>query len=555
MDRRDRLRMSYTAMLLRSYSRKMQDGSGVIDRFQDLLRKGEEVQRATLARILERNADTCYGRRFDFGDIDDYDSYRRQVPIVSYDDLRPYVERMLEGEKDVLIAGAPSYFSTTSGSTAEPKFIPGTQANITAGCDALLARNAILRRDHPQAFEGQPLYIVGSAAEGKTKAGVTYGAMTGFSYHSGQIGFSKPPFPYGVFTLSDYAARYRTILRLALAAEDLSAIFVYNPSTLRLLFELAASDWDELLDEMATGGLSPSVEAPESIAEELAAALPPAPERAARLRELRDAGPRAWWPKLSVLVCWKGGSLGFYLDDLRRWIGDLPVRDLGILASEAVMTIPVDDDTAGGVLLPESCFFEFVPMAGEDRDPRGCWQLEVGDSYRILLTTYGGLYRYDLADVVRVERFEGQMPVLSFLHRAGRVHSFTGEKLTEQHVTEAVSIAVASTGMRLAGFTAVPVWEHTPFYELQVELASEVSRSQRRRFVTTVEEALCRVNVEYASKRHSGRLGAAALALVPAGSFLRLRRERSREDAQYKEAHLMTGAQTGTGFEILERVS
>jgi len=555
MDRATRLRMDYTAMLLRAYSRRMQDAPGEVAAFEAKLREPRHWQESTLAGILTANATTEYGRRHGFATLAGYAEYRRRVPVVGYEDLRPAIERMLAGERDLLVRGAPSYFSTTSGATADPKFIPGAQGSIVAGCEAILARNACLRRDHPRAFAGRALFIVGNAAEGRTAAGASYGAMTGFGYYAGQIGFPGRPFPYEVFTLRDYATRYRTILRLALAARDLSAISVYNPSTLLLLLEKAAGIWDQLIEEIAAGGLPVGLDAPEEVRAALLPELGPDPDRAAELAALRDAGPRAWWPRLAVLLCWKGGSLSFYFEELRRWIGDLPVRDLGILASEAVVTIGVDDTTAGGVLLPESAFFEFVPEDGEDREPRGAWELEDGARYRLLLTTHGGLYRYDLADVVRVERHHFASPVLTFLHRAGRVHSFTGEKLTEHQVTLAVRAAAAAAGLRLASFTAIPQWGLPPRYELRAELAEGEERERCPLFARLLDEELKKVNLEYAGKRDSGRLAAAGLVLVAAGGFEALRRRRTAQDAQYKEVHLVCDPGLAPQLEILETVS
>lgn len=551
LDRGTQLRMAYTAMLLRGYQRRMDDAAGVLAAFEAPLRDPRATQEATLRAILGRNAATEYGRRHRFDEVSGHEDYRARVPVVSYDDLSPFVQRMLAGEPDVLVAGVASYFCTTSGSSAAPKFIPGTQQGILAGGEGILARNAYLRRDHPAAFAGRPLFVVGSAAEGRTQAGVAYGAMTGFGYHIGHAGFRGRPFPYEVFTLADYATRYHCILRLALAAADLSAAFVYNPSTLLLLLQTARRDWDGLVDDIEAGRLRPGLELPDEVRAALEPALVADPERARALRPLRDHGPRAWWPGLAALLCWKGGSAGFYLDDLRAQLDGLPVRDLGIVASEAMLTLAVDDETAGGVLIPTTGFFEFVPAQGDEDAPAlGCWELERGGEYRVLVTTHGGLYRYDLGDVVRVERRHFEMPVLRFLQRAGRVYSFTGEKLTETQVTLAVRAAANACGLALAGFTTAPTWGRPPRYEVRAEVAGGPGPAECRRFAGLIESELQAVNIEYASKRDSGRLERVGLVLVKPGSFEKLRRERG-QDAQYKETHLLPAAATACEMDVV----
>jgi hypothetical protein len=132
--------MDYTAMLLRSYGRRMTDPAGVVAAFAARLDDPRRAQEETLRAILARHAGCEYGRRHGFADVAGYHDYRERVPTVDYEDLRPHVERMVAGEADVLVKGAASYFSTTSGSTAAPKFVPGTQQSIAAGCDAILAR-------------------------------------------------------------------------------------------------------------------------------------------------------------------------------------------------------------------------------------------------------------------------------------------------------------------------------------------------------------------------------------------------------------------------------
>lgn len=536
MDHASRLRLGYTEMLLKTYSRRMERPEEVLSAFEAKCASPREAQLETLRVILRRNADTAFGRAHGFAAIRDVDAYRAAVPMIAYDDLAPWIERAVAGESDVLTRGPVSYFSTTSGTTSTPKFIPGTQQTIVAGCEAMLARNTYLLRHHPQAFDGTPLFIVGNANEGKTAKGVGYGAMTGFGYHVGHMGFKGSRLPYEIFTIADSRARYYCILRMALARPELSAIVAYNPSTLVLLFENARAQWEQLVRDVREGTLSVDVE--DDVREAVAPLLVPDPQRADALAALCDAGPRAWWPKLAVIVCWKGGALGFYLRELERWTGDLPVRDLGVLASEAVLTIPVDDVTAGGVLLPDTGFFEFIPE--RSTTPLCAWELEVGRSYRVIVTTHGGLYRYDLGDIVRVERKHFDMPVLSFLHRAGRVYSFTGEKLTELQVTLAVRAAADRQRVALTSFTAVPVWNRPPRYDVFVEGESELD-------ATLIDEQLCAANIEYASKRESGRLGAAGVVRVPAGTFATLRRARAF-DAQYKETHLATDPSFAANF-------
>lgn len=533
MDRASRLRMSYTEMLLRAYARKMMDACGVVTAHERVFEKPRPALEGVLRGILESNASSEYGRAHGFAGLRSYDEFRERVPVVAYDDIHPLVERMVAGERDVLVRGAASYFSTTSGSTATPKFLPGTQATISAGCEATLARNAYLRRDHPLAVAGRPLVLVGSMAEGTTAAGVPFGAMTGFGYHVAHMGFEGERLPYEIFTVPDYEARYYAILRFALAARDLSAILVYNPSTVLRLLEAAPAWWDDLVRDVADGRLR------DEVARLGVAPPPPDPERARELEAAGPGDPRGWWPRLRVLLCWRGGAASFYVEALRPLLGDLPVRELGLLASEAMVSVATDDHR-GSVLLPMTGFFEFVPEGEDAQAARPAWSLDVGACYRLLVTTPGGLYRYDLADVVRVNGHHREMPRIEFLHRAGRVYSFTGEKLTEYQVTGAVRAAADACRVDLVSFTAVPTWGRPPFYEVLAEPHSPPRRDEWARLSSVIDDELQGVNMEYAGKRASGRLAGVRLTAVATGTFEKLRRDKRHGDAQYKEVHLAT---------------
>src|SRR6185295_3758746 len=110
----------------------------------------------------------------------------------------------------------------------------------------------------------------------------------------------------------------------------------------------------------------------------------------------------------------------------------------------------------------------------------------------------------------------------------------TGEKLTELDVTEAVRIASDRAAIRLRGFTAVPVWDRPPRYDVLVEPMETMADAERERLAQFIDEAMSTVNMEYASKRDSLRLGRTGVVLVGRGAYEQLRRARPAQDAQYK---------------------
>ena len=222
----------------------------------------------------------------------------------------------------------------------------------------------------------------------------------------------------------------------------------------------------------------------------LTAGLTPNPARADELQAIlkRDGAltPTAVWPNLRLVSCWKGGTMPLYLRKLPAVFSDVPVRDLGYMASEGRGATPLVNSGAAGVLNVTSHFFEFVPEEQRD-DPNQTFltadQLESNREYYIYFSTSAGLYRYDINDVVRVVDFYRNTPVIQFVRKGQGMTSITGEKLTESQVTGALLDAVESGGHDVQHFTACVQWGEPPRYALYAELGDSMTTDRSREFL------------------------------------------------------------------------
>jgi len=271
--------------------------------------------------------------------------------------------------------------------------------------------------------------------------------------------------------------------------------------------------------------------------------------------------PREIWPNLRLLSCWKGGTMPLYLRKLPDVYGDLPVRDLGYMASEGRGATPLVNSGAGGVLNVTSHFFEFLPEAERD-DPSPTFltadELESNQEYFIYFTTSAGLYRYDINDVVRVVDFYRQTPVVQFVRKGQGMTNITGEKLTESQVTGALVDSVESGDFDVHHFTAAVEWGEPPRYAFYAELGESMVRERIAELVGAIDRSLSARNIEYEAKRESQRLGAPVLRRVPAGTYQALRQKRVAEgapEAQVKIPQLSTDMEFGAKLEVLEEVS
>jgi hypothetical protein len=240
--------------------------------------------------------------------------------------------------------------------------------------------------------------------------------------------------------------------------------------------------------------------------------------------------PRDYWPKNCLLGNWMGGSVGAYLRHYPRYFGTLPLRDVGLIASEGRMTIPLEDDTPSGVLDITSHYFEFIPEEEADQPQAtvlAAHELQEGRSYYILPTTAFGLYRYDIHDLVRVTGFHNSTPLVEFLSKGASFANLTGEKLSEYHVAQAMVEVLRELDLTLTAYTLAPCWhDELPYYGLFVEQGDLAGPEQGERLAEVLDGRLRRANIEYAAKRESLRLGPVQLRMVPTGTWAAWDRQR-----------------------------
>ena len=516
---------------------------------QPSLEHPEEAQLALLRRFLGANRETDFGRRHGFARMSTVADYRSGVPIGDYEAFRPWVDRMAQGEHGVLTAEEPYMFAVTSGTTGQPKLVPVTPSarRAVSRLTAMWIYHCLL--GHAKALDRKALVIVSPSVDGYTDGGIPFGSASGYIYQHASWAIRRTyALPYALFSVADYEAKYYSIMRFSIQ-RDVSFVITPNPSTIVKLLAVADQRREELIRDVRDGTLSRQVEIEPALRAVLQARLRPDAARAAALeRIVHETGfldPRAYWPYLALVGCWRGGSVGVALDRLRAWLRpDAPFRDIGFLASEAQMTVPISDEGAGGVLAVDTNFYEFVP---EDEmgtaEPRvlTAGQLEEGDCYYILLTTPSGLYRYDINDVVRVRGFHGRTPIIEFARKGRDMVSLTGEKLHVGQIIEAVTEARRATGIDVEHFRAIGNAEESR-YDLRLELGGADPLDEAlAAFGRAVDEHLARLNIEYDQKRRSGRLGPLRVQVMPQGWHARRREAklaRGGRDVQFKDALL-----------------
>lgn len=523
------------------------------------------VQERVLLRYLARNRDTEYGKRYDFASVRSTADFRKGTPLVTYNAILPYIERMKQGTGNLLTVDKVIYFGITSGTSGNQKFIPVTKYSLRAKDDVTNLWAYYTYRDHPRMLDGKILAIVSPEIKGHTEAGIPYGPEDGHAYNNmPEIIQRSYALPYEVFSIDDYDARYYTILRIAMA-QDVTILDTLNPSTLVLMCCRIEGLAERIIGDIRRGTLDASLAIRPDIREAIERALKPDPKKADELARLRaEHGkllPKHFWPHLELIECWKGGTVKTCLRDLPQYFGDVAVRDFGCLSTESRSSIPVSDKGSGGVLAVDSNFYEFIPkedIGAKERRTLLCDEVEDGKEYLLVVTTAAGLYRYDMDDIVKVSGFFNKTPVIEFIQKAHNAVSITGEKVYEAHIVEAVRRAVEKNTVSLRSYCAYAETAEVPRYVFLVELDGLPSRADKERFLASIEEELRRENSEYDDLRKQQLLRVPLLKVTTPGAFEKYRSarvSRGAHETQFKMPRLALGTDIAKEFTVTEEVA
>jgi hypothetical protein len=444
------------------------------------------AQVALLRNILAANADSDFGRTHGFANIDTVERFRARVPIRDYEELRPFIDRAAAGEAGVLTSEPVIAFEETGGSASGRKLIPYTPAALAAFRAAVLPWLGDLAQRRPETFQGRAYAALSPVARAPrvTAGGIPIGLPSEGAYLGADLAaalVSVLAVPLDVAHVRDVEQWRFLTLRCLVAAADLSFVSVWSPTFLIGLIEALPALAEPLVKSIHDGG---EIAADPERARVIGAAL-------AR----RPIDTQLLWPRLATVSAWADGASRPYARRLRDLFAHAALQPKGLLATEGAVTIPWRGSHHPVPALA-SAFLELIDDAGE---PRLCDELREDADYRVVMTTPGGLYRYDLGDRLLCHGYLEGVPRLEFVGRAGVATDIVGEKLSEDFVGAALG-RVGGGACLAARATA------TPFYELLVDAPADENLAPQ---AALVEERL-RANPQYAYARTLGQLGPVA---------------------------------------------
>ena len=382
-------------------------------RYRAALRDPAAVQQQLLLGYLAENSETVFGRAHSFSTTRSVEEYQSRVPVTTYDDLEPLIQRVARGDLGVLTGSPVTRLVPSSGSASAAKLIPYTRALQHEFSRAIGAWIVDLYVHRLHLMCGPAYWSISPAIPSATRRDSVEAVPVGFDDDSAYLGGTRRALvravlavPSGVSSIMDLEAfRHATLLYL-LRARELRIISVWHPSYLGQLLDALETRWDRLIADLASRDV----------------------RRGDELRQLRPDDVQRIWPNLALISCWADGPARSAAECLARRFPHVEVQPKGLIATEAIVTIPF-----GGrhPLAIRSHFFEFLDSNGRARLAH---QLEHGVEYSVVVTTAGGLYRYRLADRVTVDGWCEATPSLCFLGKEDSVSDLFGEKLSDAFV-------------------------------------------------------------------------------------------------------------------------
>ena len=456
-----------------------------------------EAQQRWFRQLVDRAAQTQFGRDHHFADIRTQADFRQAVPIRDYEALKPYVERVTHGEPNILWPGKPAYFAKTSGTTSGTKYIPLTTESLPNHINS--ARDALLcyvNETGNSAFLDKKLIFLSGSPELDEKAGIHTGRLSGIVNHHIPAYLRSNQMPsYQTNTIEDWETKLDRIIDETLT-EDMSLISGIPP-------------WVQMYFD--------------------------------RIQARTGKAIKDVFPNFSVFV-YGGVNFAPYRDRLFDSIGKRIDSIETYPASEGFIAYQDSQAAEGLLLLADSgIFFEFVPADQyfDEKPPRlSIDEVELGKNYAVIINNNAGLWGYSLGDTVK---FVSRNP-----HRivvTGRIKHFIsafGEHVIGEEVEKALQYAMQQQPeTEVIEFTVAPMVspaEGLPYHEWLVEFG-QPPRDQTR-FIHDLDTQLAKLNVYYDDLIGGSILQPLKLTSLPRGAFQQYMKSQGKLGGQNKVPRL-----------------
>jgi len=469
----------------------------------ELFRKvPEETQKKVLSGLLAKASDTEWGKKYDYSSISTITDFQNRIPVQTYEELIPFVERLRNGECNLLWPGETKWFAKSSGTTStKSKFIPMSRESLV-DCHYRGTRDMLLvySRNNPDTriFNGKSLILGGSHRINNFNNDSLYGDLSAILLENAPLWVNLFRTPKTkIALLEDFEKKLNLITKVTVN-ENVTNISGVPSWYLVLIKQILAFTGKKNLREV--------------------------------------------WPNLEVFF---HGGISF-IPYREQFMNFIPGEGMNYMesynASEGFFGLQ-DDPSANDMLLmlDLGVFYEFIPFDKINSDsPPVCTigEVETGVNYAMVISTNGGLWRYMIGDTIVFTNLYPHKFIIS-----GRTKQFInafGEEVISDNAEKALESACKATGALIAEYTAGPVYievNSKGSHEWIIEFEKEPADLSH--FTDLLDEALKSVNSDYEAKRFKDlNLIKPKVRSVPCGTFYKWLRTKNKLGGQNKVPRL-----------------
>ncbi len=472
-----------------------------LGRIEEWMHNPVAVQREVLQHLVTSAQYTEFGRKYDFSRIFSIREFKQAVPIHEYDDLKPYIQRLMNGEENILWNTPVNWFAKSSGTTSDKsKFIPVSEESLQ-DCHYKGAKDVLTMyydfNPDSDLLTGKGLVIGGSHTINQVNEDVHYGDLSAVLLQN-----------------SPFWAHWIRTPELSIALLD---------------------EWEDKIERLALNTIAENITSISGV---------PTWTLVLMRRILEITGKNHIsdvWPSLELYI---HGGVSFtpYREQFRRLIGkDIHYLDM-YNASEGFFAAQGSPNDDGMLLyLDHGIFMEFMPVeeyGKPDPETIGLNDVELDKHYALVINTNGGLWRYLLGDTIQ---FTSKAPFR--IRVSGRLKHFInafGEEVIVDNTDKAIAAACAKTGAIVNDYTAAPVYfsdKGNGAHEWLVEFEKEPE--DLGRFTQELDKALQSINSDYEAKRYKDiALGPPLLSALEKGVFTTWLKSKGKLGGQHKVPRL-----------------
>ncbi|XP_042425128.1 probable indole-3-acetic acid-amido synthetase GH3.1 [Zingiber officinale] len=482
-----------------------EDHRKALEFIEDVTANADGVQRRVLLEILSQNAPAKYLHRHGLSGrfASDPEAFKRLIPLVTYEEIQPDILRIAQGDTSHILCGRPiSEFLTSSGTSGgERKLMPTIEEELDRRSLLYSLLMPVMSQFVRGLDKGRGMYLLFVKSEARTPGGlVARPVLT--SYYKSRHFLNRPADPYNLYTSPNeailcqdsYQSMYAQLLCGLLHRSDVLRVGAVFASGFIRAIRFLEKHWSRLCRDIRTGELDHEI-TDRAVREAVGRVLRPEAELADLIEA--ECSRKSWqgiiprlWPNTKYVDVIVTGAMAQYIPTLDFYSNGLPLTCTMYASSECYFGLNLQPlskpDDVAYTLIPTMAYFEFLPVPSascckstdfDHRDLVDLVDVKLGQEYELVVTTFAGLYRYRVGDVLRVAGFKNKAPQFKFIRRKNVALSIDSDKTDEVELHAAVSAAVSHLepfGASLVEYTSYADTRSIPgHYVLYWELREE----------------------------------------------------------------------------------